>query len=73
MLKVHTKRWGNSLGVVIPKRAVEELNLKPHEDLVIEIKKTNNVLKELFGTLRWKKPIGDVLREARKELQSKYD
>lgn len=73
MLKAHTRKWGNSIGIVIPKQTVSELNLKPHEDVVIEIrKKAGTVLKELFGTLRWKKPIQSLLREARQELRSKH-
>jgi bifunctional DNA-binding transcriptional regulator/antitoxin component of YhaV-PrlF toxin-antitoxin module len=73
MIKAETKKWGNSIGIVIPKSVVEELNLKPHEEVQIDIKRSGNALKGLFGTLQWKKPIREVLREARKELESKYD
>jgi antitoxin component of MazEF toxin-antitoxin module len=73
MLKAQTRRWGNSLGIVIPKKAVQELGLKPHEEVLIEVKKGGNVLKGMFGTVRWKKPISEILREARRELESKFD
>jgi len=73
MLKAHTRKWGNSVGIVIPKDVVQELNLKPHEDILVDIhKKSGTVLKELFGSLHWKAQTEDVLRQARRELESKY-
>ncbi len=73
MLKAHTRKWGNSVGIVIPKEVVDELNLKPHEDILVDIhKKSGTVLKELFGSLHWKIPTEEVLRQARRELESKY-
>jgi len=71
MIRCHTKQWGNSLGIVIPKDAVKQHGLKPHEDIVIEIKGKVNVLKELFGALKFKKPTAQLLKEARAELESK--
>lgn len=73
MLKAHTRKWGNSVGIVIPRDVVQELNLKPHEDILVDIhKKSGTVLRELFGALHWKTPTEEVLRQARRELESKY-
>ena len=73
MHKAHTRKWGNSLGIVIPKDVVQTLNLKPHEDVIIDIhKKSGTVLKELFGAIKWRKPPRELLREARQELESKH-
>ncbi len=71
-LEVKTKKWGSSIGVVIPSEAVERLNIKPDEEIVIEIEKKNNVLKELFGAMKFKKPTEQILKEARKDLESKW-
>ena len=49
MIISKTKRWGNSLGVIIPKEEVQHLHLKEDEPVVIEIIKAGNPLKELFG------------------------
>ena len=73
MLKTQTKKWGNSIGIIIPQQTVRELNLKPHEEIVIEIqKKSGTVLKELFGSIHWKKHPRTILAEARKEIESKF-
>jgi antitoxin component of MazEF toxin-antitoxin module len=73
MIKAETKKWGNSLGIVIPKSVVEELNLKPHEEVVIEIRKTRNALADMFGSSPFKDDPRSILREVRKELESKFD
>ena len=36
MIRCQTKQWGNSLGLIVPRRIVEELHLKPHEEITIE-------------------------------------
>lgn len=72
MVTCKTKQWGNSLGIIIPKGVVKELNLKPNEEVFIDInKKGTNVLKELFGTMKFKRPTEDILKEVRKN-ESKY-
>lgn len=67
------KRWGNSLGVVIPNETVDKLSLKPNESIVIEITKKENPLKELFGAIRMKKSTEMIIKEARAEnFESKW-
>ena len=69
---VKTKKWGNSIGIVIPRRDVESLKIKPEETVVIEIRKKDNVLKELFGAIKFRKSTEEILREARREMKSKW-
>ncbi len=69
---VKTKKWGNSIGVIIPSETVERLSIKPEEEIVIEIGKKNSVLKEMFGAMKSKKSTEKILKEARKELESKW-
>ena len=71
MIRCHTRKWGNSLGIIIPKDAVEKYGLHPHEDITIEVTSKTNVLKELFGSGKSGKSTEDILRRARKELKSK--
>jgi antitoxin component of MazEF toxin-antitoxin module len=53
MVTVKTKKWGNSIGFIIPKNIVRELNLKPDEEIYFEIsKKKTNVLKDMYGALK---------------------
>ena len=69
---VKTKQWGNSVGVVIPKEVVTHLDIKPGEVVFLDIEKKENVLKELFDTLKFRQPTTKILREVRKELEGKW-
>lgn len=71
-IEVKTKKWGNSIGIIIPSEAVDKLSIKPEENLVIEINKKENVLKELFGAVKFKKPTEQILKEVRKDFESKW-
>ena len=65
-IETKTKRWGSSIGVVLPKSLVEEVGIKPNETIVIEIKKRHKA-KEFFGLLKeWKRPTQEIKDEARK-------
>lgn len=73
MIKCRARQWGNSIGIILPKRVVEENNIKPYEEIVIEVKgKAGNVLRELYGSIKFSKPTRQLLKEARKDLESKY-
>ena len=48
------KRWGNSIGLIVPKKIVETLNLKPGEKIDIEIIKKERV--DFFGIAKGLKP-----------------
>ena len=47
-IETKTKKWGSSIGVVLPKTLVDEVGIKPNETIVIEVKKRLKV-KEVFG------------------------
>ncbi len=45
------KKWGSSLGVVIPVEIVKEEKLHEGDDVIIEIRKKKTI-KELFGSMK---------------------
>lgn len=49
MIISKTRKWGNSIGVIIPKEELSKMNIKENQDVVLEIRKKDNPLKELFG------------------------
>lgn len=52
--KVKLRHWGSSIGVIIPSDIVRRENLKEGDEIIIEIKKKNNV-RDSFGMLKdWK-------------------
>jgi antitoxin component of MazEF toxin-antitoxin module len=70
MVITKVRKWGSSLGVIIPKGIVEELNLTEDQDVAIDLKTTSNVLRDLFGSAARKnrKSTEEILMETRNEL-----
>lgn len=74
MMVCKIKKWGNSIGVLIPKEEANILHLKEGQEVAIEITKKENPLRELFG---FGKRMGvkiteKDIREHRKMLESKW-
>ncbi len=74
MIAVKTKQWGNSIGIIIPKDFAKEKGISADEEVLMDLerKEMQPVLRELFGTLKTKKSTEQLLRESRKDLESKY-
>lgn len=61
-----TKKWGNSVGIVLPKDLVDNENIKINEKVVIDIKKVHKA-KDFFGMLpNWKADTQKIKNELRK-------
>jgi len=70
-IKSKLRRWGNSFGIVIPQRFVEEEKAKEGDEVTVLIKKDeDNILKEMFGTFKFNKSTDELLREVDKELEN---
>ena len=63
-VRVTLRRWGNSLGIVIPKDVVVREGLKEGDELEVKIRRIPS-LKSLFGKYRFKnlQEIKDELRK----------
>lgn len=53
-IKAEAKKWGNSLGIVIPKEAVKKLGIKKGQQMDIEIKAKKKI--DGFGIAKGAKP-----------------
>ena len=76
MIACRTKQWGNSIGIIIPKEVATEKGIGVNEEVLVEVEKKSRktVLQELFGALSFHgKPTEELIKESRKELDSKYD
>ena len=61
------KKWGNSLGVILPPDVIRRKNLKNGSTIEIFIPETNKKdLSELFGTMKFKKSTQQIKDEMRK-------
>ena len=56
--KTKVKCWGNSLGIVLPKKLVDEEGLKEGEEVEVTVRKTSDV-----RLLRGKYPFKDLQYE----------
>jgi antitoxin component of MazEF toxin-antitoxin module len=61
--KARLKKWGNSLGVVIPKEAAERNGLREGEEVEIRLTKLSDITE-----LRGKYPVAD-LQAAKDEMR----
>lgn len=61
------RKWGSSVGVVIPKEAAKKANVKTGDKITIIIQPERNPLKETFGILKPKRSTEKILKEVDKE------
>lgn len=69
-IETTTKKWGSSLGIIIPKELVKEERLREGQEIRIDIlskKKTTGT--DIFGKLKFKKPIQVLLDETDKDFE----
>ena len=71
MTEVHAriKKWGNSLGIILPKDIVTSDNLKENQEITFWIMKPVFV-RDIFGIAKSKakKSTAEILKEIRKEV-----
>ena len=64
--EVKTRKWGSSIGIVLPKELVDKIGIQPNENIMIDVKKGVKV-KDVFGMFpHWKKSAQELKDEARK-------
>ena len=59
------KRWGNSIGLVIPADVVKKEGIRPGDTIEILIQRRLPRLEELGGTVKLRHRLEDVLRAAK--------
>ncbi|MBI4176788.1 MAG: AbrB/MazE/SpoVT family DNA-binding domain-containing protein [Candidatus Aenigmarchaeota archaeon] len=69
IVEVRAKKWGNSLGLLIPKDVAEKEKIKENQKLDIIIIPKTRTLEKTFGMVKvWKKPAQQIKDEIRREL-----
>ncbi|MBI4918501.1 hypothetical protein HY837_01115 [archaeon] len=63
-IEVKIKKWGNSMGVILPKELVKEKKLKENQKILIQIVEKAD-LSDIFGSLKFKKSAQELKDEAR--------
>lgn len=75
MIEIKTKlrRWGNSLGVVVPLSSLKNNGeLKENEEVTVFITKQQPNLKKLFGSWKLKESTDKIMKEIDEELDSEW-
>lgn len=68
-LKAKTKKWGNSIGILIPKEAIRKENIKPDQEVTVLISaKPITKGKDIWGTLKFKESTEELMRQIDKEF-----
>ncbi len=68
-IKSKTKKWGNSIGVLIPKEVIRQQNIIPNQEIILTItKKPITKGKDIWGTLKFKESTQELMRELDKEF-----
>ncbi len=63
------KKWGNSLGVIIPKEIIKEKKWKENDEVTLVSVENTPFLKQFFGKAKnWKKSTQQIKDELRREL-----
>lgn len=57
------KKWGNSIGFVVPADVVRREGIRPGDAVEIDVRKRIPALEELAGTVKLKHDLRDLLRE----------
>jgi antitoxin component of MazEF toxin-antitoxin module len=72
IFEAKVRKWGNSMGIVLPKKIVEKQNLKDGGLVTVQlVGKTD--LKDIFGIFKNEKINVRKLREESKRAWSKWD
>ncbi|MBC8501340.1 MAG: AbrB/MazE/SpoVT family DNA-binding domain-containing protein [DPANN group archaeon] len=66
-----TRKWGNSIGITIPKEVVEKEHIMTNEKLIVNIKAKGKLFDRVFGIAKTNKKI-DVEKEM-KEIKRGWD
>lgn len=67
-MKTKVRRWGRSLGIVIPRDVAEKEKIKANDSVEILIRKKSDALKETFGSLKFGKSTKKMLDQTDEEL-----
>ena len=69
-LKSKIRKWGNSLGIVVPQQVIGNEKIKEGDEVSVFInKEEDNVLRDMFGSFKFSKSTDDLLKEVDEELE----
>lgn len=70
-IKAVAKRWGSSIGIIIPKEVVEARRIKENDEITIEVKKDKPKAGVMFG--RFPRKSGKSAQEIKDEMRRGWE
>lgn len=67
-IKSKLRKWGNSFGLVVPQKAVEEENFREGDEITVLLSGKRPNLKKLFGAHKFKEPVEEIMKQIDNEL-----
>lgn len=67
-LQGEIKKWGNSAAIRLSRSDLLKSKLQFNQRVKVLIIPKNNVLKEMFGTFKFKEPVEKIMKESDKLL-----
>ena len=69
-VKTRIRKWGNSFGIVVPQKTIENTKIREGDEVIVLLKKEEdgNLLREMFGTFKSKKSTEKIMKQTDKEL-----
>lgn len=61
-IEVSIKKWGNSMGIILPKNLVETQHLKENDKIIIQVVKKAD-FSDIFGLLKKRKMSGQEFKD----------
>lgn len=70
-IEAEIRKWGSSLGIIIPKKIVEKENLKQKQKIRILAVETESKtrVKDIFGKLKFKRSTQEILDETDRDFE----
>ena len=70
-IKTFAKRWGSSIGVIIPKKIIESERIKENDELIIRVEKKPVLVRDIFGLAKGR--IFSPTSEIKLEMKRSWD
>ena len=72
LLQVKAKKWGNSIGLLVPSEIAKNEKIRNNQKLDIVILSKSKTLEKTFGMLKgWTKPAQQIKDEIKRELHGR--
>ncbi len=71
--EARVKAWGNSMGIVLPKKKIVEENISANQTVRVIVSYDKKLtVGDIFGKKKWKRPTSEIKAMLKNELDSKF-